>query len=184
LRGEYRNARDLIDAFHRDSVRVVFVFGGRSPGLGRQPTADFRGWADLLLGDRDAANADGLTLLTAVGRTPETRWNAWFLAALKADGQLFTGRPDEAAATATALVESAKDLDMERRSAAEAFAARVLAWGGHGDAAVDLLTRLATDIPPADIARQPLYATPLRDNTRFAALKERLEAEMRATKLE
>ena len=185
LRGEYRNARDLIDAFHRDSVRVVALGGVRSPGIGRHPTADFRGWADMLLGDRDAARADGRTLLAAVESTPETRWNASFLAALKADAQLFTGRPDEAAATATALVESTKGSQIHR--GAETLAARVLAWAGRGDAAVDLLTRLATDRPgalPADIARQPLYTTPLRDNARFAALKERLEAEMRATKLE
>ncbi len=61
---------------------------------------------------------------------------------------------------------------------------RVLAWAGKQDDAVDLLTRLGTDIPglaPADIARQPLYTTPLRDNARLAALVQRLEAEMAAT---
>ncbi|HUL83579.1 MAG TPA: hypothetical protein VL131_15640, partial [Gammaproteobacteria bacterium] len=167
------------------SVRVVALGGVRSPGIGRHPTADFRGWADMLLGDRDAARADGRTLLAAVESTPETRWNASFLAALKADAQLFTGRPDEAAATATALVESTKGSQIHE--GAETLAARVLAWAGQGDAAVDLLIRLATDRPgalPANIARQPLYTTPLRDNARFAALKEQLEAEMRATKLE
>jgi hypothetical protein len=71
LRGDYRAARDLLDSFHRDSIRVVLIWAFRTPGIGRQPTADFRGWADLLLGDLDAASADGRTLLAAIERTPD-----------------------------------------------------------------------------------------------------------------
>ena len=118
LLGDYRGARDLIDAFHRDSIRIALISYFRSPGLGRQPTADLRGWVDLALDDHDAASVDGRTLLAAVERTPETRWNAWFRAALKADGQLFTGRPDEAAATAATIL----DLDAETLTAVSAEA--------------------------------------------------------------
>jgi TolB-like protein len=186
LRGDFRAARDLLDGFHRDSLRVVLIGAFRTPGIGRQPISDYRGWADLLIGDLDAASEDGRTLLAAVERIPETRWNAWFLAALKADGQLFAGRSDDAAATATALLASTKDSDTAHRGAAKTLAARVLAWAGRGDAAVDLLTQLSTDVPgppPADIARGPYYTTPLRDNAHFAALVQRLEAEMAATDL-
>ena len=57
------------------------------------------------------------------------------------------------------------------------------AWAGQQDDAVELLTRLATvvpGLPPADIARQPLYTTPLRGNARFEELARRLEADLRA----
>jgi eukaryotic-like serine/threonine-protein kinase len=183
LRGEFAQARDLIDEFGRDSIRGPLIGPFYAGGLGRQPTADFRGWADLLLGDREAAREDGRRLLTFIDRATSTRWNAWYLAALRADAQLFTERPDDAAETARAMLKIA---DSSRLRAAELLAVRVLAWGGKQDDAVDLLTRLGTDVPglgPADIARQPLYTTPLRGNTRFAALVQRLEAEMAATDL-
>jgi hypothetical protein len=142
-----------------------------------------RGWADLLLGDRDAAREDGRKVLAVVESTVATRWNRWFLIALRADAQLFMEHPGEAAETARAMLKSA---DLPVLQAAEVLAARALAWAGDQDAAVDLLTRLGTDVPglpPADIARQPYYTTPLRRNARFAALVQRLEAEMAATDL-
>ncbi len=186
LRGEYREARDLIDEFGGDLIRVSLISYFHVGGIGRQPTADFRGWADLLLGDRDAAREDGRRLLAIVDGTAVTRWNAWFLAALRADAQLFMGHPDEAAETARAMLELTKNTYVGRLLVGEMLAGRVLAWGGEEDAAVDLLTRLATDVPglpPADIARQPYYTMPLRGNARFAALVQRLEAEMAATDL-
>jgi TolB-like protein/predicted Ser/Thr protein kinase len=186
LRREYREARDLVDEFGRDSVRGPLIGYIRVGGLGRQPTADIRGWADMLLGDRDAAREDGRKLLAFVENTASTRWNDWYLAVLRADAQLFTERPDEAAETARAMLELAKTPDSSRLLAAEQLGARVLAWTSKQDVAVDLLTRLATDVPglpPADVARQPYYTTPLRDNPRFAGLVQRLEAEMAATDL-
>jgi hypothetical protein len=183
LRGEYAEARDLLDEFGRDSIRGALISWSYAGGLGRQPTADFRGWADLLLGDRDAARDDGRRLLAFIDGTTSTRWNAWYLAALRADAQLFMERGDEAAETALALLKST---DASRLQAAESLAARTLAWAGKQDDAVDLLTRLGTDtpgLPPADIARQPYYTTPLRGNARYAALVQRLEAEMAATNL-
>jgi hypothetical protein len=84
------------------------------------------------------------------------------------------------------MLELSNKADASGRRAAEWLGARVLAWAGKQDAAVDLLTRLATDVPglpPADIARQPYYTTPLGDNARFAALAQKLEAEMAATDL-
>jgi TolB-like protein len=186
LRGQYRAARDLLDEFGRDSIRGPLIGPFYNGGIARQPIADFRGWADLLLGDLDAAREDGRKLLAFVENTPATRWNDWYLAALRADAQLFMGNPDDAAKTAGAMLELATKGDSARTGAAELLGARAFAWTGKQDAAVDLLTRLATDVPglsPADIARQPLYTTPLRDNARFAALLQRLEAEMAATDL-
>ncbi len=186
LRGEYAEARDLIDEFGRDSIRVSLISYFHVGGIGRQPTADFRGWADLLLGDRDAAREDGRKLLAIVDGTAVTRWNAWFFAALRADAQLFMGRPDEAAETARTMLDLTKNTWTGAVLCGELLAGRVLAWAGKQDAAVDLLTRLATDVPglpPADIARQPYYTTPLRANARSAALVQRLEAEMAATDL-
>jgi hypothetical protein len=186
LRGQFSAARDLLDEFGRDSIRGPLIGPFYNGGIGRQPIADFRGWADLLLGDLDAAREDGRKLLAFVENTPATRWSGWYLAALRADALLFMGNPDDAAKTAGAMLELATKGDSARTGAAELLGARALAWAGKQDAAVDLLTRLATDVPgssPAEIARQPLYTTPLRDNARFAALVQRLEAEMAATDL-
>jgi serine/threonine protein kinase len=187
LRGAYRDARDMLDAFNRESIRVAVLNYFRVGGIGRQPTADFRGWADLLLDDRDAARADGRRVLSFVDNAQPTRWNTWFLAALRADAQLFAGQSDAAAATAIAMLDDARREGYNRRVSAEMLAARVLAWAGRSDSAVDLLERLATEtpgLPPAEIARQPYYTTPLRHNARFAALKERLEAQMAAIKFD
>jgi hypothetical protein len=186
LRGEYAEARGLIDEFGRDSIRVSLINYFHIGGVGRQPTADFRGWADLLLGDRDAAREDGRKLLAIVDGTAVTRWNAWFLAALRADAQLFMGRPDEAADTARTMLDLTKNTWIGAVLVGELHAGRVLAWAGKEDPAVDVLTRLATDVPglpPAEIARQPYYTTPLRGNARFDTLVQRLEAEMAATDL-
>jgi hypothetical protein len=186
LRREYRQARELLDEFAGDSIREPLISWFYAGPIGRQPTTDPRGWADLLLGDRDAADEDGRKLLAFVDSTAATRWNDWYLAALRADAQLFTARPGDAAETARMMLELSNKADASGRRAAEWLGARVLAWAGKQDAAVDLLTRLATDVPglpPADIARQPYYTTPLGDNARFAALAQKLEAEMAATDL-
>jgi TolB-like protein/predicted Ser/Thr protein kinase len=183
LRGEYAQARALVDEFGRDSIRVSLIGSFYAGGLGREPTADLRGWADLLLGDREAAREDGRKVLDFVDGTTSTRWNAWYLAALRADAQLFMERPDDAAENARAMLKST---DPSRLLASRLLAAPVLAWAGQLDDAVDVLTRLGTDIPglaPADIARQPIYTTPLSGNARFAALVQRLEAQMAATDL-
>lgn len=57
-------------------------------------------------------------------------------------------------------------------------AARVLAWAGEKDEAVDLLEGLATvdnGLGPAEITRVPLYDVPLAGNPRYQALKAKLE---------
>jgi eukaryotic-like serine/threonine-protein kinase len=186
LRREYRQARDLLDEFGGGSIREPLVSWFYAGPIGRQPIADPRGWADLLLGDRDAAHEDGRKLLGFVDSTVITRWNDWYLAALRSDAQLFMERPGEAAETARTMLELSNKADASGRRAAEWLGARVLAWAGKQDAAVELLTQLATDVPglpPADIARQPYYTTPLRGNARFDALVQRLDAEMAATEL-
>jgi hypothetical protein len=65
--------------------------------------------------------------------------------------------------------------------------AAVYAWNGADDAALDILERLTTEAPrsgPAEVARDPIFTLALTDNARFAALVARLEAEMRATRIE
>jgi serine/threonine protein kinase len=186
LRREYAPARDLVDTFGRESIRVELLHYFVQPGIGRQPTADFRGWADLLLGDRDAAREDGRKVLAFVQSTPKTRWNGWFLEALRADALLFMGQNDEAVATSTRVLAEARSGRRSRQIGAAILAARVLAWAGRDDEAVSLLKELATGIPglpPADIARQPYYTEPLRANAMFGELRARLETEMAATKL-
>jgi hypothetical protein len=183
LRGEYAQARGLLDEFHRDSIRGSLIGPFYAGGIGHQPTADLRGWVDLLLGDREAAREDGRKVLDFIEHTTSTRWNAWFLALLRADAQLFMERPDDAAESARAILDSG--LTPAQLGAAQLLAAPVLAWAGKRDDAVELLTRLATVVPgmpPADIARQPLYTTPLRGNARFAELVQQLEAEMTANR--
>ena len=65
--------------------------------------------------------------------------------------------------------------------------ARVLAWAGAKDEAVELLEGLSTGengLGPAEITRDPLYTVPLAEHPRFQQLVARLEAQMRETKLQ
>ena len=43
---------------------------------------------------------------------------------------------------------------------------------------------MSIELPPATIARDPLYTVPLAGNARYKALQAKLEAQMAATKLE
>jgi serine/threonine protein kinase len=187
FREQYLDARELIDAFSLDSVRdLVSISGG---GLVARPTADMRGWTNLLLADATQAAGDGRRILGFLARTPETAANAWYRKALSADARLFLGERAAAIAETRSMLDIVASFENNRglQSAAAQLAARVLAWAGDSAAAIDLLERLAVDEPglaPALIARQPIYSVPLRDDARFRALVERLEAQMAATRLE
>ncbi len=186
-RERYEEARNLIDSVAFDTTRNVFVAMFTVTGTGDTPNADYRGWSSLLLGE--SAAEDGRRVLEFLGRTPETPANAWYRLSLRADANVFRGDTSAAVADARAmlaLTEAAQD-DVNVRSAGRVLAARIFAWAGEQDAAVDLLERLAVDepgLPPALIARQPWYTVPLRDHARFRALTMRLEAQMAALTLE
>jgi hypothetical protein len=80
-----------------------------------------------------------------------------------------------------------RERDAGTWSAVAGYNARVLAWAGAQDEAVQLLENLAVvegGLAPGQIARDPLYDVPLAGNARYQALKAKLEAQMAATKLE
>jgi len=188
LAGRFQDIRQRIDQAAGESIRPSATLSTAPLGLGRVPLADYRGWADLLLGDKAAAASDGQKVLDFVPRQRATIWSAWFLKRLEADGHLFAG--DKAAAAAAARESmrlSLKSAAREHHMLARYFAAWVLTWAGQGDEASALLEDLSTAIPgapPASIARDPIFTVPLANNARFQALKSKLEAQMAATKLE
>ena len=64
---------------------------------------------------------------------------------------------------------------------ARLMAARVFAWSGASDEAVDLLARLSTQHPgvgPAAITRDPLISMPLAEYPGYRQLAQQLEAEI------
>jgi eukaryotic-like serine/threonine-protein kinase len=187
-RGRYLDAREFIDAATLDSTRPP-LFGPFFVGAVEMPTADMRGWTNLLLADSAEAADDGRRILEFLARTPEPSTNAWFRKALSADAQLFLGERSAAVADARSMLDliAAVENNASLHAAGAMLAARVFAWADEPAAAMDLLERLAIEepgLPPAHIARVPTYSVPLRDDARFRALAERLEAQMAATKLE
>jgi TolB-like protein/DNA-binding winged helix-turn-helix (wHTH) protein len=154
------------------------------PSVGRKPVAELYGWAMLLGDDVGAAREDGRVLREFVERQPATRWNAWHLRLLAAEGALFAG--DRAGAirdVRAALSLAPRDIHPGIQLYSRALAARILAWAEAGDEAVALLEQLSTEYPmsgPAEIVRDPLYAVPLAANPRYKELERRLEAEIAA----
>ena len=154
------------------------------PAIGRKPVAELHGWAKMLENDAAAAARDGRALLDFVALEPVTKWNAWYLRMLAAEGALFAGDKYGAAQEARRALAMAPEKihpGIERYS--RALAARVLAWAGSGDEAVEILDQLSTQYPmigPAEITRDPLYAVPLAGNARYKGLERKLEAEIAA----
>jgi tetratricopeptide (TPR) repeat protein len=189
-RERYAEARTLIDTVPFDTTRNVFVGPFLISGTGETPNADYRGWTSMLLDDSAAAAEDGRRVLEFLDRTPETPANRWYRLSLRADASVLGGDRQAAAAntrTMLDLTEAAQQDDPVLRNAARVLAARSFAWAGEHDAAVEMLERLAFDepgLPPAFIARQPLYTVPLRNHARFLTLVARLDAQMAATNLD
>jgi hypothetical protein len=121
-------------------------------------------------------------MLEFARREPETKWSGWYLRMLAAEGALFIGdRPKAALEARAALAMAPEHVHPGIQRYGRALAARILAWAGAGDAAVDLLEQLSTQFPmigPAEITRDPLYALPLAGNARYQALERKLEAEI------
>jgi TolB-like protein/DNA-binding winged helix-turn-helix (wHTH) protein len=173
---------------HIDRVPVAasnFLAGVDFGPVGPTPTALFRGWADLLLGDSTAAAQDGRAVLRFVERQSRTPWNAGHLEALAAAGYTFTGQcahAHVASKNSLGLVSRADDAVVWRSSALRA--AYVAAWCGAPKEAISLLRDLTSARPgigPASVARDPLFTVPLGLDAAFRELREQLEGTIRAT---
>jgi TolB-like protein/DNA-binding winged helix-turn-helix (wHTH) protein len=186
LQHRYAEARLILDRLPKQSPAVPTNFP--SEGVGDVPIAAWRGQIDLLLGDSSEAAKDGRLVLEFVADQEVTKYNAWFLRHLTADGRLFTG--DKAGALAAAdeaLALAPRAPDAMRWVIASAEVARIYAWAGAQAKAVAILEELSTSVPgmqPARITRDPMYSVPLANNARFQSLVKKLEAQMAATKLE
>jgi TolB-like protein len=157
-------------------------------GTGRQPVAEMRGWVALLMGDAASAAAEARALHAFIAASPALPTNARYLCALGAEAHLFAGENAQAVdAMRACLTLAPRARDAFAWSAVTAAAAAVLAWADAADEAVALLeelSRVEAGLGPAEITRDPLYHVPLADNPRYRALKEKLEAQMAATRLE
>lgn len=152
------------------------------PAIGRKPVAELHGWAKMLENDAAAAARDGDLLLDFVAQEPVTKWNAWYLRMLAAEGALFAGdKPGAAKEAHRALAMAPEKIHAGIERYSRSLAARVLAWAESGDEAMGLLEQLSAQYPmtgPAEITRDPHYAIPLAGNARYQALAKKLEAEI------
>jgi len=156
--------------------------------VGRTPIADVRGWEDLLLGDATEAKRDGQRILKFLNNEPETKWNAWFRTLLRAEARLFMGDGASAIRTANdAVAITRAGPDVSDQMNADVWATQIMAWAGSTDEAATRLERLATSVPglwPGEIACNPLWTVPLTHSERYNKLRDRLDVQMKATKLE
>ena len=180
----YEEIRELLDGVRAESLRVP-TFVGPMPGLGRMPVAALRGWYDLLRDDAAAAAASGRDVLDFVAAERATKWNAWHLRMLEAEGRLLLG--DRTAAAAA--VRDSLQLPLTNvfaRLYRDYLAAITLAWAGeHGESVILLesLSDHARSYAPTLIARNPRLSVPLAGNARFGKLRSRLETEMAANRI-
>jgi TolB-like protein/DNA-binding winged helix-turn-helix (wHTH) protein len=189
LRFEHRYT-ELADMLGRTSIatvpQVLMSHGLFLSSVGEKPLAELKGWTQLLLTNASAdqlpALADGQALLDFLQRTPATRWNGWLRHLQAAEGALFTGDKAQAITEARLGIEmAAADPRPSHSLYAKIIAARIYAWAGEEEEAVDLLEQLSSGfftIGPAFITRDPLYAIPLVNNERYKELSKRLEAEI------
>jgi TolB-like protein/DNA-binding winged helix-turn-helix (wHTH) protein len=182
----YEELRALID---RVPVASDVYYSGVEFGpVGQTPTALFRGWTNLLLGDRTGASKDGHAVLQFVERQSRTRWNGAFLDTLAASGHAFAGECDSARADGRrALAQVSRADNALVWSTTALHVAYVDAWCGGRQDAIALLQQLSSGRPgfgPAVIARDPLLTVPLGQEPTYRALADQLENVIRETKLE
>jgi TolB-like protein len=155
---------------------------------GSVPVGELLGWAALLSGDLGSVRDQSVAVAAFAASKPKTGAQAWYGKTLLAEARLFAG--DYAGAIAAAqssLSMRPRARDAWTWSTVAGYNAQVLAWAGAQDQAVQLLESLSTvegGLYPAEIVRDPLYTVPLAGNSRYQALKARLEAQMASTKLE
>ena len=153
-------------------------------GIPARPVAELRGWERLLGGDRPGAAAAGDELRRFLARQTAGSWNAWSLPLLQAEASVMAGEHERARAeVAQALLSLPKNRSFPSHLYPRMMAARVLAWSGDPGAALALIESLSADFPglgPAAISREPLFSVPLSGNSRWQALRARLEAQILA----
>jgi TolB-like protein len=155
--------------------------------IGLTPVADTRGWADLLLGDREATRHDGQRILDYLQRHPDTKWSRWFHLMLRADAQLFLGdgrAANRTAAEAVALTRLTPDVSDQMN--AYVWSTHILAWTDAKQDAVKRLVELSTSVPglwPGEITGNPIFSMPLAQLDGYKELSERLSAQMRGLQL-
>jgi TolB-like protein/DNA-binding winged helix-turn-helix (wHTH) protein/tetratricopeptide (TPR) repeat protein len=175
LRFEKRFAemRELLDGTEKPLFRQHNYLGSIF-GVGLKPVAELRGWERLMAGDAKGAALAGAALTEYLQAEKPAAWNAWWFVLLEAEASLFKGDKALAAARANqALSLLRKYPGFAGSIYARNRAARIFAWAGEENRAMDLLEALVTKTPgvgPAEIVRDPLYAMPLEDNARFREL--------------
>jgi len=180
--GKIADLGDLIEQSGLTVVSQSSTGGFTIPAIGRKPVAELHGWSRLLAGNSSAAVDDGRAVLEYVAREPVNKWNAWYLRMLEAEGALFMGdKPTAIEDTRRALRMAPRGIHPGIERYSRTLAARTFAWAGAEHEAMNLLEQLSTEFPmlgPAEITRDPLYGIPLRDNTRYRALVQKLDAEI------
>jgi len=185
LRFEHRY--DDLRKFLKQSREDSYLYFG-STGVGAIPVAEVLGWNDLLMGDLSAAHQQSDAIKAFRVGHPETHYRAWYDKTLIAEARLFSGDSKGAVSMARqSLAARPRELDAGTWFAVAGYNARILAWAGAQDDAVQLLENLSNvqgGLAPGEITRDPLYTVPLAGNARYKALQVKLEAQMAATKLE
>jgi TolB-like protein/DNA-binding winged helix-turn-helix (wHTH) protein len=182
--GDFAGARASIDELDEELIRLNDFSGHILHAAGKRPKAELRGWTNLLLGDTAAVRSDAKQLTTFIAQTPLTAWNTWHLKLLAAEAALFAGdRPAAITRADEALALMPRARDALKARYVMVVAARIYAWAGASDNAIDLLESLSSMVPglgPAQISRDPLYLQPLDAEPRFRQIKTKLEAEIAA----
>lgn len=162
-------------------IRPLGFREATAPGIGSKPIAELHGWTLLLLGNNTATEEGRILLEFANTGTVINARNKFIFQILEAEAYLFQGQNHQAIESARAILNEPAAEDNNRRRFAELHLAKVFAWAGAHDEAVNLLENLSTRFPmigPAEITRDPLYSIPLANNKRFQQLTEKLEAEI------
>jgi tetratricopeptide (TPR) repeat protein len=172
----------LIDQSNLETIRQISFGRFSIPAIGRKPVAELRGWVSLLTRDPVSAAREGRKILDFSAREPVTKWNAWHLRMLAAEGALFVSDKARAVTEArAALAMAPQNVHPGIQRYGQALAARIYAWADAHDEAVALLQQMSSEYPmmgPAEITHDPLYAIPLGDKPRYRELKGRLDAEI------
>jgi len=191
----YEDLRKELDGVTSQSIRVTNLGNGigNLSGVGDRPLSQYRGWTYLLLGNKQAAAQAGKVTLQFLQRRQETLWNKWSLRTMAAEAYALTqdcAKAREIAADNLRASEGRANLSNSRaggnRRLIAISSARVYAWCGSADEAIELLEELASlrpPVQPALLTRDPLYAVPLARNSRYRTLATRIEAQLAATKL-